>query len=145
MPSEALESGKKRPLDSDGGLSLDSDRLISSPTSSSNNITSLFVEDTDGAQQDNISNIPPPPVPRCRFFAAGFCASGESCRFAHVSDKSLSSMSSLECVHHKRGSCREGEKCRFLHAQPIIAQKTSAHDTTQASAIPSICKYVNIV
>ena len=70
----------------------------------------------------------------CRFYAAGNCRSGASCRFVHAPAGAASpggatsggaggnafaasppDSSKTECIYFKQGNCQYGTSCRFRH------------------------------
>lgn len=94
----------------------------------------------------------------CKFFATGFCRSGDSCGFLHEkkpgTQKHLKDVSSASaaierlninptaathlderakstqvCVFFSKGSCNKGDKCRYVHP-PAIAPPQQDHPET---------------
>ena len=62
----------------------------------------------------------PPP---CRFFLAGTCSAGSSCRFSHVVPEKIA-VSTVVCKFWaKDGFCANGDRCTFRHAKAAPAPR----------------------
>ena len=58
----------------------------------------------------------PEPVGVCSFYKAGNCKSGDKCRFTHGTTVSEPIAKPISiCSFYKAGKCKYGDKCRFTH------------------------------
>lgn len=86
----------------------------------------------------------------CRFFAAGNCRYGQSCRYSHNDTGAMPSVplhadpspppSSIACKFFSQGNCKFGNKCRFHHSQQALNRNQNRLNTP-APAPGSPCRF----
>lgn len=113
--------------------------------------------DQEQVQQEQIApgTVPqqfeagPPAGSPCRFFAAGNCRYGQSCRYSHndsgapiapIRKELPSQPSSLPCRFFASGKCKFGHKCLYYHSQQALNRNQNR--LTPASPPPgSPCRF----
>jgi len=85
----------------------------------------------------------------CRFFAAGNCRFGTTCRYSHNDSGAPMAplhqgppppSSSIACRFFAQGNCKFGSKCRFHHSQQAMNRHQNRLNTP-APAPGSPCRY----
>mmetsp|Transcript_90809 Transcript_90809/g.243200 ORF Transcript_90809/g.243200 Transcript_90809/m.243200 type:complete len:195 (-) Transcript_90809:133-717(-) len=92
----------------------------------------------------------------CKFYAAGYCARGRSCWYAHVPPKATQESAAawpvkpVVCKYFMSGWCGYGENCQFSHqgepiSQPpaVVRVKPVAESIPQAQIPP--CRFYSTV
>merc|ERR1711904_191748 len=81
----------------------------------------------------------------CKFYLAGWCGAGGTCKYAHYQSelKPMDQPVAVMCKYFQQGTCQNGAGCRFAHDEvQLVRQTIDRYTPDTATENPALHEFI---